>query len=119
MSKPLKELLFDPSFFETHFIDAEGKVYRIQSVASHLPESGRLSNVFGALKRLCFGDSLPVDFDYGIAHCRLGSNIRYTISLGDHLNDRTNPTIQEIQSSEKQCADLVESFGDDRLYLTA
>ena len=119
MPQTLQDLFFQPDFFETSFIEPNGQVYSVQSVSSPMPPIGRIRRALGSFGILRFGNSSKRKIDYGIAHCRLASGIRYTLSIEEHLSDRANPTVLEVHSSMEVDSTILDSLGPERLYLLA
>ena len=112
----LKDLIFTPQVFETSFINARGEVYSINRLESSPEFALKSTNAFRRfIKRVL---NRTQGFDYGLACGRLTGGIRYTIGVGEHLNDRVNPTQAEIIQSQQRCERRISSMGPEAAYLT-
>ena len=125
MEKQLKDLLWTEELFETQFISNRGDVYNIKEIHSspYTPKtfvpkiSTRISNLLNRIMNKKVEPQPKYEFDYGIASCRLASGIRYTVLIGEQLNDRANPTKAEIKTSLEKDARLISDLGPNAGYV--
>lgn len=107
MYKTLGDCIGTKKLFEFDFLNNEGMVYRIELVVPRPLKLSFTERLIGVQK-----------VDYGIAHCRFNSEVRYTLPLSEHLEDLANPSEEAIRASKERCRQMVEELGENSGHIT-